>query len=273
MKFRNSMRQWVVLGALFLVSGNAGKAQHPVVARDIEISVKQDKAVISYTIPTRKKESTHLVQLSFIDERNNVLWPTSITGSVGPGIQSGPGKLIEWDITDDYQQLNSLITPVIFVDGLSREYSNTGGPKNALLSLMMPGLGDYFVADHRIMKFKPYLRTVSSLGLIALGIYAGNQRYHAEGEYELFLKPDAWRYEGMDRFFEKYVEGDLQYLWFKGDQEVLISLGAAIWLADVVWVFAKGTNNVKFINATRQGSGLRLGYLPGGMSFNYSYLF
>ena len=95
----------------------------------------------------------------------------------------------------------------------------------------------------------------------------------SEGEYQMFLKPDAWRYEGSDRFFEKYVEGDLQYLWLKGDQEILISLGAAIWLADVIWVFAKSSNNIKFINATRQGSGLKLGYLPGGMSLNYSYVF
>jgi hypothetical protein len=273
MKLRTGIQPWLLFLGIFLAGEDTGSAQRPVVAKDIQISVKQDKAVISYAIPYRKKKSAHLVQLSFVDEKNNVLWPTSVKGSVGPGIESGPRRTIEWDITDDYQQLSSMITPVIFVDGLSREYSNTGGAKNALLSLMIPGLGDYFVADHRIMKFKPYLRTVSSLGLIAMGIYAGNQRYHAEGEYQLFLKPDSWRYEGSDRFFEKYVEGELQYLWFKGDQEVLISLGAVIWLADVIWVFAKGSNNVKFINASRRDSGFRLGYLPGGMSLNYSYLF
>ena len=248
-------------------------AQRPALAKDVSISVEQNRAIISFDLHARKTPSTHLVQLSFIDEQNNVLWPTSLSGSVGGNIESGSRLAIEWDITDDYQQMSSMITPVIFVDGLSRQYSNTGGPKNALLSLMVPGLGDYFVADHRIMHFKPYFRTISSLGLIALGLYAGNQRYHAEGEYKLFLKPDSWRYEGSDRFFEKYVEGDMQYLWFKGDQELLISLGAAIWLADVIWVFAKGSNNQKFINASRKDSGLRLGYVPGGMSINYSVHF
>ncbi len=270
---RFSLPYWVWLCGILFCAMEDSIAQHPAVAKEISISVKQNKAVISYDLHTRKENSSHLVQLSFIDEQNNVIWPSSLTGNVGANIQSGARRTIVWDITDDYQQMSSMITPVIFVDGLSRQYSNTGGPKNALLSLVIPGLGDYFVADHRIMKFKPYFRTISSLSLIALGIYAGKQRFHAEGEYKLFLKPDAWRYEGSDRFFEKYVEGDLQYLWFKGDQELLISLGTAIWLADVVWVFAKGSNNQKFINASRRDSGWRLGYVPGGMMLNYSYQF
>jgi hypothetical protein len=267
------MKYGILLWGMLLLYPTGSHAQRPAIAKDISISVAQNKAIINFNLHAREPASTHLVQLSFIDEKNNVIWPTSLSGNVGGNIESGPHRAIEWDITDDYQQMSSMITPVIFVDGISKQYSNTGGPKNALLSLMVPGLGDYFVADHRIMRFKPYFRTISSLGLIALGIYAGNQRYYAEGEFKLFLKPDAWRYEGSDRFFEKYVEGDLQYFWFKGDQELFISLGAAIWLADVVWVFAKGSNNQKFINATRKDSGLRLGYVPGGMSLNYSVQF
>jgi hypothetical protein len=248
-------------------------AQRPAIAKHIEIGVRQNRALITYDLVSRKIGSNHLVQLSFIDERNNMIWPTSLTGNVGASISSGEGRTIEWDITRDYHQLSLMITPVIFVDGLSKQFSNTGGPRNALLSMIIPGLGDYFVADHRIMKFKPYLRTASSLGFIALGIYAGNQRYNEEGEWKLFLKPDSWRYEGMDQYFEKYVEGDVHYYWFKGDKEVFISLGAAIWLADVIWVFAKGTNNQKFINVTRKGSDFNLGYAPGGLQLNYSYRF
>jgi hypothetical protein len=264
-----------LMGAFLGLFGNLMEvsAQRPVVPRNIGISVDQNKALITFDLPVRRQGSTHLVQLSFRDDQNNLVMPSSLTGDVGASIASGPGKRIEWDMTQDFQQLGSRITPVIFVDGLSRQYSNTGGPRNALLSLLVPGLGDYFVANHRIMVFKPYLRTLSSLGLIALGIYAGNQRYRAEGEYQLFLKPDEWRYEGLDRFFEKYVEGEMQYYWFKGDQELFIALGATLWLTDVVWVLAKGSNNQKFIRSARKGSGLQLGYTPGGLIVNYTCQF
>ncbi len=248
-------------------------AQRPVVAENIGIHVEGTTAMISYDLPARKHPADHLIQLSFIDEQNNLIIPGSLSGDVGAGIAPGPDRMIRWELTKDFRQLENLITPVIFVDGLSKQYSNTGGARNALLSLLMPGLGDYFVADYRIMTFKPYLRTLSSLGLIALGIYAGSQRYNAEGAYELFLKPDSWRYEGDDRFFEKYVEGDLQYYWFKGDQELFIALGAAVWLADVVWVFAKGSNNEKFLRAARKGAGLNLGYAPGGLMLQYTCQF
>jgi len=248
-------------------------AQRPVVAQNIGIRVEGTTALISYDLPSRKHPADHLVQLSFIDEKNNLIIPSSLSGDVGAGIPSGPDRVIRWELTKDFRQLENMITPVIFVDGLSKQYSNTGGARNALLSLLMPGLGDYFVADYRIMTFKPYLRTLSSLGLIALGVYAGSQRYNAEGAYELFLKPDSWRYEGDDRFFEKYVEGDLQYYWFKGDQELFIALGAAVWLADVVWVFAKGSNNEKFLHASRKGAGLNLGYAPGGLMLQYTCQF
>lgn len=261
---------------LFLIFSLLGSAiqpisaQRPVVAKNIGISVESNTALISYELPARKNLTDHLVQLSFIDEQNNLIIPSSLSGDVGAGISTGPDKLIRWDLTHDYRQLESMITPVIFVDGLSRQYSNTGGARNALLSMLLPGLGDYFVANHRVMTFKPYLRTLSSLGLIGFGIYAGNQRYRAEGEYQTFLKPNSWRYEGDDRFFEKYVEGEMQYYWFKGDKELFIALGASIWLADVVWVFAKGTNNEKFMRATRTGSGLNLGYVPGGLIIQYT---
>lgn len=261
---------------LFFLLGTVSSpmvAQRPAVAKNIGIRVEGNTALISYELPVRKQKNQHLVQLSFIDEKNNLIIPSSLSGDVGPGIEPGTDRVIRWELTNDFRQLETMITPVIFVDGLSKTYSNTGGARNALLSLLMPGLGDYFVADHRIMTFKPYLRTLTSLGLISLGIYAGNQRYRSEGEYQLFLKPNSWRYEGSDRFFEKYVEGELQYHWFKGDRELFIALGATLWLADVVWVFARGSNNEKFIRATRSGPGLNLGYAPGGLMLQYTCQF
>jgi hypothetical protein len=254
-------------------------AQPLPVANNINITIDQNKAIIHYDIKSRIPESIHSVDLKFLDEEYRLVHPELLSGDIGSNIIAGPDKRIDWDISNDVQLLGSNITPILFIDGTSKQYSNSGGPGNTLLSILLPGLGDYFVADRRMMTFKPCMRTISSLGLIALGVWAGNQRYHAEGEYQTFIRltriPNdfgpGYRYE--ETFYEKYVEGDLQYQFFKGDKEVFIALGAAIWAMDIIWVLAKGSNNVRFIKAITKESNFNLGYLPGGAALQYSYTF
>jgi len=118
----------------------------------------------------------------------------------------------------------------------------------------------------------PRFRTISSLGLIGLGIYAGNQRYRAEGYYKSVLIVSS-QWGSPDRYKEVYEEGDQQYWLFKGDSEIFISLGAAIWLADVIWVLARGTNNKNFLKELQRGSNVTLGYHEGNVNLKYSVTF
>lgn len=265
-------------GVLLVFSANL-HAQSLPLAKNIDITIEQNRAIIHYDIKSRNPESVHRVDLKFLDEDYHLVLPALLTGDIGSNISNEPDRKIEWDITNDVQLLGSNITPVLFIDGTSKQYSNTGGPRNALLSILLPGLGDYFVADRRMMTFKPYMRTISSLGFIALGVWAGDQRYHAEGEYDTFVKltrvpnEQGYGYHYEETLYEKYVEGDLQYQFFKGDKEVFIAMGVAIWAADILWVLAKGSNNVKFIKATSKGSNFNLGYVPGGAALQYSYTF
>ncbi len=271
--FKHMMR---LAGVLFVFSANL-HAQSLPVAKNIDISIDQNKAIIHFDIKSRIPGSVHLVDLKFLDEDYRLVLPELLTGDIGSNISNEPDRRIEWDISNDVQLLGSNITPVLFIDGISKQYSNTGGPSNALLSILLPGLGDYFVADRRMMTFKPYMRTISSLGLIALGVWAGEQRYYAEGDYQTKVQltrvpnDQGYGYHYEETLYEKYVEGDLQYQFFKGDKEVFIALGAAIWAVDILWVLAKGTNNVKFINATTKRSNFNLGYVPGGAALQFSY--
>lgn len=276
MRDLNSKTMRFILGTgcvWFLAATAALNGQGKAVARNVDISIQQNKAYIHYEIAAKKASSLHRIELMFLDENYNLVTPSRTTGDIGLNIGPGEGKTIIWDITHDLELLGTEIKPVIFVDGASKQYNSTGGPRNALLSVLIPGLGDYFVADHRMMTFKPYMRTVTSLGLIGLGIYLGNQRYLAEGYYELTLKANSWRYEGEDRFYDRYIEGSLQYEWFKGDKEVFIALGAAVWAADIIWVLARGSNNMKFRKATTRESRFHLGYVPGGAAFQYTCTF
>jgi len=240
----------------------------------VSISVDQNRAVIHYEIKTKNPVTTHRVELQFLDDSYNLIKPSPsmLSGDIGPVIPADKDKTIIWDITNDMQLLGSRVTPVLFVNGKSKQFNNTGGPGNAWLSLLIPGLGDYFVADQNMMTFKPYMRTLSSLGLIGLGLYAGSQRTY-EIEVRRYIKPDAYRFQGDDRFKIKEVEGDPINCWFKGDKEILLIAGATIWAADILWVLAKGTNNDKFLKSSSGGSDFKLGYLPGGASFQYAYTF
>ena len=239
-------------------------------ARNLDISIENNQATISFDIQHRDPLAPHVVDLQFLDENYQLISPKLVSGDVGSGITSGKDKAITWAITNDMDLLGSEITPVIFVNGKSKQFNKTGGPSNAIFSFLVPGLGDYFVADPRLMTIKPYMRTLSSLGLIGLGIYLGEQRYQSEGEYRTVLKANYWRYTGLDRFYERYFEGEMQYAWFQGDMEVFVSLGAAIWAADIIWVLARGSNNRKFTKALSQGTSFHLGYVPGGAGFHFT---
>lgn len=273
--FKHTVR---LVGVLLFFSANL-HAQSLPFAKNIDITIDQNKAIIHYDIKGRIPGSVHQVDLIFLDEDFQLVHPELLTGDIGSNISKEPDRRIEWDISNDIQLLGSNITPVILIDGISKQCSNTGGPSNTLLSILLPGLGDYFVADSRMMTFKPYMRTISSLGLIALGFWSGEQRYHAEGEYQTFIRLTrvtndfgiGYYYE--ETFYEKYVEGDLQYQFFKGDKEVFIALGAAIWAIDILWVLAKGSNNVRYINAITKESNFNLGYVPGGAALQFSYTF
>ncbi len=262
----------LLLGLLLLLSTMLF-AQKIAKAKNIGFGIEQNKAIIHYDIKSPDEFSQHSVHLKFIDKQYYMITPLALSGDVGLNILGGTNKTIEWDIAEDFQSLDSKITPVLFVDGVSKEFSKTGGPNNALLSVLLPGLGDYFVADHRLMTFKPYLRTISSLGFIGLGIYAGNQRYNAEGYFETILASRAYNSISKEKYTEIYREGDLQYWIFKGDKEVFITLGAAIWFADIIWVLAKGTNNENFLKELRKGSDFSLGYHQGDLSLKYSFSF
>jgi len=273
--FKHTVRLTVIL---FVFSANL-HAQSLPLAKNIDITIDQNRAIIHYDIKSRIPGSVHSVDLEFLDEDYRLVHPELLTGDIGSNISKGLDRKIEWDISNDVQLLGSNITPVLFIDGTSKQYSSAGGPGYTLLSFLLPGLGDYFVADRRMMTFKPYMRTISSLGLIALGIWAGEQRYHVEGEFQTFVRltrvPNdwGWGYRYEETFYEKYVEGDLQYQFFKGDKEVFIAMGAAIWAMDILWVLAKGTNNVSFINAITKDSNFNLGYVPGGAALQFSYTF
>ncbi len=248
----------------------------PTVA-NMEIKEKDRKFIITYDITGSDENSSHRIEFYVIDNKGNIVFPDSLTGDIGNGITGGPDKRIVWDIFSEFDIVYGTFDPHIIING-HEGYNIKGGPSNMFFSVLIPGLGDYFVEEQKDILLKPYLRTVASLGFITLGIIAGEKRdfippvwipehevigYHLVNHswaFGPYIEPGHW----ADR-------GHYEYWLFKGDKEVLVTAGAAIWLCDVIWVYLKGKKNKQLEKQLQHRYELSL--QSYGIGFTYIYAF
>ncbi len=226
--------------------------------RNVNLDIKNNKVYISYDLIGDDVNNNN-VELFFIDDRYNVKVPKKLDGDFGENINPGINKTIEWDVFKDDISIAQKLQPKIIVNGIKK-----GGTKNVFLSMLLPGLGDYFVQDHRKMILKPYLRTASTLGLITMGIIAKEKRYEEEvwgwvtNPYNRNIEP-KWSYLGYET----------NYWLFENDTEFLLAAGITLWITDIIWVYAKGLENEKLkmfsnysfnINSNNGFTGFSLSY-------------
>lgn len=208
--------------------------------------IENSKLRISYDILNSDSSRRHEVNLIFFStDDNRALFPRTISGDIG--VISGDGrKTIEWDITKDFNQMQEDFYPMLILDGRDRIGTSTGGWRNAALSLAVPGLGDYFVASAYDMKIKPWMRTLATYAFIGAGYYT--QKTRVREEYIQLEYTHGSMYEGgpiVPMFVPKVYPGEVHYRFFKWDSEIFYTIGGAIWLADIFWVFNEGYINDK----------------------------
>ncbi|MEZ5195986.1 MAG: hypothetical protein R2764_06190 [Bacteroidales bacterium] len=264
----------------FLLFGNLLPAQRNIpYVKHMKLGVERDKVLVSYDLANASPDSNYKVNLVFSDSRFRIIVPDSVTGDIGNRVNGGKGKQIVWDIRADQVKFKNDYRASLVINGIP-DKGGKGGPKNALLSLAMPGLGDYFVSNFKQRKIKPWYITVSSWGLIGLGIYAGSQRYTDQiidkwqEESRVWLPDVGW----TDVWVEKQQarDGETHYKFFKADMEIFIGVGAAIWLADIAYVWSRGSQNKKLKhNDILQNVSMNTAvmYVPGGMKLRYVYNF
>ena len=101
------------------------------------------------------------------------------------------------------------------------------GPQNAWRSLIIPGWGDQYVKDNG--KFD-ILKTAAVYGLMGVGLWCLT---YTESTYN-----SVWSAEEMAYVWDTVTTTPKKNLGI-----VAISCGAAIWLADIVYVYIKGRQN------------------------------
>ena len=232
---------YIAFYLLFMSLVVVGQGKRKASVDNIDLHVQNKKIIVSYDLIRTKPDQKYSIDLFFIDINYNYIVPNSLKGDVGKSVLGGINKKIVWNLPNDYDYLDFEISPTISLNG-NLGVDIDGGAINALYSLLVPGLGDYFVADHKQMKFKPYYRTALSLGLIALGVYAKNQRYT---ETIVVYSKGTYDYRSGTYFpgDEKWISGETFYWLFESDAELFIASGIGVWLFDVIWVFAKGQKN------------------------------
>lgn len=156
----------------------------------------------------------------------------SVTGDVGDSIRAGKDKKIAWKFKRDNPYFDG--KNISFrLDVVEMPKVATGGPRNALRSLLMPGLGDTKV------------RNSYNYGWIAVGTYASL----ATGGYFLYRAQQT--YKNHKNRLANDAPAHLAYFKdakrFQNISTVFFITGASVWIGDVIGVYFRGLKNKRKI--------------------------
>jgi hypothetical protein len=224
---------------------------------DVDFSLVNDQIVINYNITGSLPKEVMTISLKFITETNQEIIPKTTMGDIGPNIRGDGAKIIIWDIMKDQLEISGVLKANVTIDYSKILYS---GPSNALLSILIPGLGGYFVDEHKV---RAVFTTISTVGLMAYGL---TQKKQADKYYK--------------DYNESTVPSEIQDMYDKANTAqhnyyISTRAGAAIWILDVVWVTFKGIHNKKAAKSfsAYSNDGIKLYYVNNGLQLGYSVSF
>jgi len=241
---------------------------------NIKLNFTENHVEINYDITGSGYGQVHDIDFYVIDNIGNLVFPDSLSGDIGTGIEPGSFKRIIWEIYKEFDVVYGNFEPHIILDG-HENFGIKGGPEYALLSVLVPGLGDYFVADHKNMKIKPYYKTAFIFGFLSLSLTAHLNREYIPpvmgepGWYWHTFPVGDGHYDGIYLYKDVWIKDveRTEYWLFRYDTEIFLGIGLTAMLIDVIWVARQGVKNNKLrnefldklsLNSTHQG--LSLGY-------------
>jgi hypothetical protein len=225
---------------------------------DVDFHIEDRYIIVNYNIVGSLQREQMTIELKFINEKNETIVPKTITGDAGTKIYGDGTKTILWDIVADQVTLSGNIKTIVTIINSKILYS---GPSNALLSVIVPGLGGYFVDKSKV---RAAVTTLSAVGLIAYGLVQKHQANKYYSEYKSSTTPD-----------------DIQTLFTKADNAnhnyyISTRVAAGIWALDIFWVTFKGIHNGKVAKSAYSAlssDGLRLNYVNNGLQVGYAVSF
>jgi len=248
---------FVAMVSFFMVSHAFGQKKDAKPS-NIKFTNQNNLLTITYDLPDGGKDVFYTVNLKVVDSSSHLIAnPVSLTGDVGRGISGGPHKTIQWAYTKDSVKLSQRLG--IFID--ADPVIARGGPANALKSLIVPGLGDYYVYGK---KGNPaFLITIAAYGCVGYGVYNLLQANNTYSQYE-----KATHQTDIDNYFNQATQQ-------RSTGTTFVTIGAVIWGADVLNVLLKGITNQHVKNSGPKSAKLdwNLNVSPYGPGFNLTYKF
>lgn len=115
-----------------------------------------------------------------------------------------------------------------------------GGPSNAYLSVLIPGLGGYFVDQN---KTRAAFTTIAAGGLMVFGILQKSEANRLYDDYKSSTDRDELSY-----LYDRANSANHRYY-------IATRVSAAIWIADIIYVAIKGARNqrTQMAEARRDG--------------------
>jgi len=252
------MKTGHLLYFFFILSLQVISAQLNMKISGVNFRLGDEGIVVQYDIVDGSPGNQYFIELKFISDSGDKIIPESTTGDIGKNVKAGMGKTITWDIIKDRFEFSGNLKAVVTATPL---WMHLGGPSNAFMSAVVPGLGGYFVEEN---KLRPAITTAVTLGLISYGIYQKT----VENKYYTDYK-ESYEMDEKETLFSKANNAHHKYF-------IATRLGAALWIADIAWVAHRGSRNMKEKQLLKQSSsesGLKLNHHSGGVQLGYVLIF
>jgi len=269
------MRLKIVAFTLFVISSGSLTGQTSAQITDVDFYLVNNSIVVNYSITGAFVNELYEIDLHFVTETGQTIIPVSVRGDTGPNISGGSNKTIYWDIDNDRLEISGVLKALVTIVSSrvinSEPYTGSpqirgekplGGPGYAFLSFVVPTLGGYFVEKN---KARAIITTATEL---TLGIHLSNLSGKIK-QYETDLDNASSQTE-RNEINDKLTTAEDNYYMS------IVTFGL-IWVADIIWVAIKGSQNLKQGKTKRgqnyYGEGLNLNYNGDQLCVGYKITF
>ena len=252
------MRSSIILFLTIILFHHQCYCQSKAKITDVDFHLEDRYLIVNYTIVGSLPKEHMKIELRFITENNELIIPGTVTGDTGIKLFGDGIKTIQWDIVADQVLLSGNLKASVTITSSKILY---GGPSNALLSVVIPGLGGYFVEKN---KTRSIVTTISTLGLLGYGISQKHlaDKYYAEYNASIIPSEIESLYTKANNAHHKYY--------------ISTGIAAGLWAFDIIWVTVKGFHNrneAKSYYSAFKNDGLRLNWDNNGLQLRYSVSF
>lgn len=203
-----------------------------------------------------------------VSKRNGIqINPRSMKQS-NTGVSVGKNKVLVWYIYDDVLELTGEVSVELRAVRQTTASAPSiasvgGGPENAFLSMLLPGLGDVFVnSPNSSVTVKPVYIMAGYASAVLLAIHAHQMSRESYDAYLLSGSQDE-----MDSAYQLADE-------YRTEARFYTTVAGLIWVADVVRVAIKGSmNNQELSRMAQQRTQWSLGRVQNHTTIGLAYRF